>query len=136
MKTKALLSVCLVYFSLNGFCQWSTDPSVNNAIATLAGEEVMPKVAVAESGITYISWLSKEPDNYNVRLQKLDIFGNNLWAEGGLLISDHPTMTWTTDWDMTVDQEEHAILVWQDIRTGNNDVFAYRISPEHEFCLG
>jgi hypothetical protein len=116
--------------------QWNTDPSVNNAIATLPGEEAMPKVAIAESGITYVSWFSIETGNYSIRLQKFDIYGNKLWAEEGLLISDHPSMTWLTDWDMTVDLEDHAILVWQDIRTGYNDVFAYRISPDGDFVWG
>ena len=37
-------------------------------------------------------------------LQKFDVYGNELWAEGGLLISDHTQDTWLTDWDMTVDQ--------------------------------
>ncbi len=44
-------------------------------------------------------------------------------------------MTWLTDWDMTVDHENHAILTWQDIRSGgNNNVVAYRISPK-DFVL-
>ncbi len=37
---------------------------------------------------------------------------------------------------MTVDQADHAILVWNDIRTGNWDVFAYRISPDGDFIWG
>jgi hypothetical protein len=119
-----------------GFGQWNTDPMINTAIATAPGEEAIPKVAVAESGITYVSWFSNESGNYNIRLQKFDVYGNKLWAEGGLLVSDNPSMTWLTDWDMTVDQEENAILVLQDIRTGYNDVFAYRISPDGSFVWG
>jgi hypothetical protein len=116
--------------------QWSTDPMVNNAIALAPGEEAIPKVATSISGLTYIAWFSNENGNYNVRLQKMDVFGNKQWADEGLLVSDNPSMTWLTDWDMTVDQQEHAILVWQDIRTGNNDVFAYRISPDGIFVWG
>ena len=136
MKTNFILSAFLLLFSANIFGQWSTDPMVNNAIATVPGEEAIPKVATAASGITYVSWFSVESGNYNVRLQKFDVYGNELWAEGGILISDHTQETWLTDWDMTVDQADHAILVWNDIRTGNDDVFAYRISPDGAFVWG
>ncbi|MBM3437358.1 MAG: hypothetical protein FJY07_14225, partial [Bacteroidetes bacterium] len=116
--------------------QWSADPMINTVIANTTGEEVIPKIATAESGVSYVSWFSLENGNYNVRLQKLDVYGNKLWAEGGLLVSNHTSMTWLTDWDMTVDQNEHAILAFQDIRMGNNDVFVYRISPEGDFVWG
>jgi len=136
MKHLILLLFAGIGFFLVGFGQWNSDPLINTAIATAPGEEAIPKVAVAESGITYISWFSNESGNYNIRLQKFDVYGSKLWAEGGLLISDNPSMTWLTDWDMTVDQEENAIIVLQDIRTGFNDVFAYRISPDGSFVWG
>jgi hypothetical protein len=136
MKTKFFLSAFLMIFSLTLLSQWSNDPAVNNAIATVPGEEAIPKVATTASGITYVSWFSVEAGNYNVRLQKFDVYGNELWADGGILISDNAQETWLTDWDMTVDQADHAILVWNDIRTGNWDVFAYRISPEGDFIWG
>ncbi len=122
--------------SLTSFSQWSTDPSVNNAIGTVPGEEAIPKVATSITGTTYVAWFSVESGNYNVRLQKFDVYGAIQWAEGGILISDNQQNTWLTDWDMTVDQVDHAILVWPDIRTGNNDIFAYRISPDGDFVWG
>jgi len=46
-------------------------------------------------------------------------------------------MTWLTDWDMTVDHENYAILTFQDIRNaGNNNIYAYRISPDGIFMWG
>jgi len=119
----------------SSFAQWPSDPMENHAISTMAGEQAIPKVATSTNGITYMAWFSNE-GNYNVRLQKLDVFGNILWEDGGLLISDHPAMTWLTEWDMTIDYADHAILTFQDIRNGNNDVFAYRISPDGEFIWG
>ena len=135
---KNALSICLLFalLSLSSTAQWSTDPEENNAISTASGEQAIPKVATSASGTTYIAWFSYIEGSYNVRLQKLDLFGTVLWDEDGLLVSDHPSMTWLTDWDMTVDQEDCAILAFQDIRNGNNDAFAYRISPEGEFLWG
>ncbi len=133
---KSVLFAVICWLPVVLLAQWSTDPQVNNAIATASGEEAIPKIAIAESGTTYISWFSNESGNYNVRLQKLDVFGNKQWADEGLLVSDNASMTWLTDWDMTVDQDDCAILTLQDIRTGNNNIFAYRISPEGDFLWG
>ena len=71
MKTNFILSAFVLLFSANIFSQWSTDPMVNNAIATVPGEEAIPKVATAASGITYVSWFSVESGNYNVRLTEI-----------------------------------------------------------------
>lgn len=136
MKSKLLLTACIAFVIHPSFSQWSDDPMENSPIALMTGEEVIPKIATAESGISYVGWFSLTANNYNVRLQKLDVYGNFLWDENGLLISNHPTMSWLTDWDMAVDKEGHAILAFQDIRTGNNNIFAYRISPDSEFAWG
>ncbi|MEE4178277.1 MAG: T9SS type A sorting domain-containing protein [Bacteroides sp.] len=135
MKTKLLFLLC--FLSLVVMAQWSDDAAVNLQVTNLPGEEVIPKIGVGPDGYYYIGYFSLEGGNYNVRLQRYDAQGNRLWEENGLLISDHPSMTWLTDWDMTVDHENHAILSWQDIReSGDNNTVAYRISPEGEFVWG
>jgi hypothetical protein len=136
---KKLTSLFSLFFILTCFvspAQWSSDPMENTAIAEVAGDQAIPKVATSMNGITYISWFSNEGGNYNVRLQKLDVFGNKMWAEEGLLVSDNTSDSWLTEWDMTVDQEDFALLTFQDIRNGYNDAFAYRISPDGEFLWG
>ncbi len=105
-------------------------------ISLASGEQAIPLVATSENGTSYIAWFSNETGNYNVMLQKLDVFGNIQWDSAGLLVSDHEAMTWLTDWDMAIDQEDFAILTFQDVRNGNNNIYAYRISPEGEFVWG
>lgn len=117
--------------------QWSNNPEVNTQITNLTGEQILPKIALAPDGFYYVGYFSNENNNYNIRLQKLDNQGNILWQENGLIISDHPSMSWITDWDMTVDHENHAVITLQDIRnSGNNNVVAYRISPDGDFVWG
>jgi len=127
---------CLFSFSISVIAQWSNDPLQNNALSVASGEQAIPKVATSENGTSYIAWFSNESGNYNIRLQKLDVFGSFQWDSSGLLVSDHQAMTWLTDWDMTIDYEDHAILTFQDVRNSDNDVFAYRISPDGEFVWG
>ena len=119
------------------FAQWSNDPAQNNAICDLAGEQAIPKVVNGPTGNTYIGFFSNDSGNYDVRLQRLDSSGNELWDHNGILISDNPAMSWLTDWDMTVDTDNHAILTFQDIRNGgNNNIYAYRIAPDGTFVWG
>ncbi len=137
MKKTVLFTLLMAFAAMVSFSQWSDDPSENLKVVSLTGEQAVTKTVVGSDGSYYIGFFSMEGGNYNVRLQRLDSEGNRLWADEGLLISDHESMTWLTDWDMTVDHDNHAILTWQDIRSGgNNNVVAYRISPEGTFSWG
>lgn len=134
---KSLLNLLVLFLlSLTAAAQWSTSPAVNNQICGLAGEQAIPKVAICPNGDCYICYFSNEGGNYNVRLQRLDAAGNTQWTAGGILVSGHPQETWLTDWDMTADGTGHAILAFNDIRTGNTNVVAYRISPSGNFVWG
>lgn len=135
MKKNCMLFLILLVGLLNA--QWTPYPSQNNVISDLNGEQAIPKVVTGPTGDTFIGFFSNDAGNYDVRLQRLDSQGNELWDHNGILISDHTSMTWLMDWDMTVDQENNAILVFQDIRNaGNNNVYAYRISPDGTFVWG
>ncbi|TVQ16906.1 MAG: T9SS C-terminal target domain-containing protein [Bacteroidetes bacterium] len=137
MKKTLLFTLMMAFAAMVSFSQWSDDPSENVKVVSLTNEQALSKTVVGPTGDYYIGFFSQEGGNYNVRLQRLDSQGNRLWADEGLLISDHPAMSWLTDWDMTVDNDNHAILTWQDIRSGGNiNVVAYRISPEGAFMWG
>lgn len=137
MKRNLLCIISAVILSVPLYAQWSDDPMQNLQISSLDGEQTIAKTAVCPNGDYYIGYFSSEGGNYNVRLQRLDNQGNKLWGENGILVSDHLSMTWLTDWDMTADHENHAILTWQDIRSGgNNNTVAYRISPDGTFVWG
>ncbi len=136
MKTIRLLTLAILLLPVSLFAQWSTNPAVNNVICNLSGEQAIPKIATCANGDTYIGYFSVESGNYNVRLQRLDVQGNLLWTTNGILISDNPQETWLTDWDMTCDVSNHCILVFNDIRTGNTNIVAYRISPTGSFVWG
>ena len=136
MKKHLTTAIIAFLLPLMALSQWSTNPAVNNPINTMAGEQAIPKVATCPNGDTYIAFFSNESGNYNVRMQRLDAQGNELWETNGIMISDNPQMSWLTDWDMTVDNANHAILTFQDVRNVDNDVVAYRISPSGSFVWG
>ena len=126
-SVSALLLILVSLFSLSpfvSFSQWSTDPAVNNPINTLSGEQAIPKIATCPNGDTYIAFFSNESGNYNVRMQRLNAQGVPQWETDGILVSDNPQDTWLTDWDITADNANHAILVFPDIRNGGANVVA------------
>lgn len=118
--------------------QWSNDHATNIQVTNHEGEQVIPKVDYCPNGDFYVGYFSGENGNYNVRLQLYDFQGNQLWEDNGILISNHPSMSWLTDWDMKADKEGNAILAFQDIRDGSeiNNVYAYKISSSGEFLWG
>ncbi|MBC8382429.1 MAG: T9SS type A sorting domain-containing protein [Candidatus Cloacimonetes bacterium] len=138
MKKRAFLTIlfCAI-ITIALYAEWSSDPAVNTVVCNLPGEDAIPKVVAGPTGDIYIGYFANESGNYNVRLQRYDAAGNAQWAANGILISNHTAMSWLTDWDMTVDQDNYAILTFQDIRNaGNNNVYAYRISPDGSFMWG
>lgn len=128
-----LIVICLT-ISLNA--EWSNDPAMNTIVSNSDGEQAIPKIGNCPNGDVYLSWFSNENGNYNVRLQRFDENGNEMWEHNGILISNNVAMTWLTDWDMKADNEGNAIIAFQDIRTGVNDIFVYKISGEGNFIWG
>lgn len=133
---QSLISALFTMLFLGAIAQWPSDHTQNLKLTNIVEEQVIPKIARSPNGNYYVGFFSLENGNYVVRLQLLSSQGNILWQNNGILISSHPSMTWLTDWDMTADADNHAVLVWQDIRTGNNNIVAYRISPDGQFVWG
>jgi hypothetical protein len=115
--------------------EWASDPAENTPIGVTTGDQVLPKIAVASDGSSYICWFSTV-GNYNVRLQCLDYQGNALWPDNGILISDKPQDSWITDYDLAVDSLGYAIITFTDIRTGQSNPVGYRVSPDGEMMWG
>jgi len=124
----------LVAFYTNA--QFTSNPDENTQLSNLSGEQAIPKIAVCSDGSMYVSWFSNESGNYNMRLQYLDVDGNAQWEENGLLISDEPQMTWLTDYDLTVDPDNYAVITFQDIRETDNNPVGYRVSPAGTMAWG
>src|SRR5690554_2816595 len=102
------------------FSQWSSDPSQNLTICDVNGEQALAKIVSTSDGGCYISWFDTRSGNYNVYLQRLDVFGNKQFANDGLLISSNPQNTFLVDYDLNVDQNDNALLIFCDIRNGGN----------------
>lgn len=132
------LYALLLVFSLTStaIAQWSDDPSVNSLISDLSGEQVIPKIGICQDSTLCIGFFSNQTGNYNVRLQKLDSEGNQLWDQNGILVFDGPTDSWVSDWGMATDKFGHAILTFTWTSNGSWNIKGYRVSPDGELVWG
>jgi hypothetical protein len=109
--------------------QWPASAAQNLPVADFAGEQAVPKLAVARDGSSYIGWFDHAGANYDVRVQHLDANGVELWPHNGLLISGNAQNTSLVDWDLIADSQGNCVLAFTDIRAGGDlDVYAYRVS--------
>ena len=136
MKKLYVILVMVILFPLLVMSQWSNNPSINTTLIDTTGWNILPKVATCLNGDSYISWFSAIGDlNFHVLMQKYDKDGYRKWTND-LVVSAHPTMTWVSDYNLIVDDEGNAVLVNQDLRSGSNNVYAWKISPTGEFLWG
>ena len=130
-------AIILMIFTTSALAQWPANSDSNMVLCDRFGDQAVPKIAATSDGGCYICWYDHASGNYDVYMQRLNGDGEIQWAPGGMLISNHSQDTWLTDWDMTVDGDDHAIVVFNDIRAGGDwDIYAYRISPAGNFVWG
>lgn len=115
---------------------WTDNNMENTLISDVNSRQETPKISYDDSGNLYCSFFSYENNNYNMRLQYFDWVGNYLWSESGSMVSDHTSMSWLTDYDLTVDNYDNAILVFSDYRTSALKPYIYKISSNGDDVWG
>ncbi len=137
LESSFSLAVVLLATTPALHAQWSADPADNLAIADRPSEQVIPLVGSTSDGGCYIAWFDLASGNYDVYLQRLDAGGVEQWPHNGMLISNQPQNSALFGWDMIVDSNDHAVLVFSDERNGGDlDIQAYRVSPAGELVWG
>jgi hypothetical protein len=112
--------------ALIGHAEWSNDPGSPVQLGT----GIQPQIVATSDGGAYVAWLTS--GNFHIYLQRLDINGDPQWNPGGELISDAANSSWIAVFHMNlaVDEADNAIISSVDTRTGNWEVYAYKIDPD------
>jgi hypothetical protein len=108
--------------------EWNSNAAANLAIADRGSDQNQPKVRATSDGGCYISWFDGIGTGWDVRLQKLDRFGNELWSHGGILVADL-TLSSTNDYGLSVDSSDNAFLAFQDTRFGGTLITCTMVTP-------
>ncbi len=143
VNTRSATSLLILLFAgfsiapIGVHAQWSNDPTVNVVVSDLAGGTTQPKIAPTSDGGFYISWLDNAADGYDVRLQRLDVDGNELWAHNGLLIADRHDQP-VIDYGICTDTDDNAYVAFECCTFGatSEHVVLTKVMPDGSFAWG
>jgi hypothetical protein len=137
MNTKnLLLTAYMLIFSLPCFSQWVNDPSMNTLLG--GGSQLeCPMIVADPSGNSYVSFWKLVNGFYNMHLQKIDVNGYPLWGPDGIEISNQDTtQTFTTYYDLGIDRDGNTILIIEDSRKFDVEVYAYKVDADGNMLWG
>lgn len=126
---------CLLLTIVSALCAqgWSTDPSSPTAILSGPGEQVLPKVVITNAHYSFFTLFNNASGGYFPQILAFNPAGNHLLdPPTGYMLSDNPSDTWLTDYDLTHDQSDNALITWQDIRSGTNNVYVYKFARSNQ----
>jgi hypothetical protein len=136
---RILILMILIVSTISLWAQWVDNPNINTPIFVRSGDTTLPKIEVTSTGSCFISCNSAESgNNYDLRLQYLDGTGTPVWPAGGLLVSNHQTMSWITDYDMTLLADSIAVIAYSDVRIDGTNFHpnVYAVSKSGQFLWG
>ncbi|MCB9913911.1 MAG: hypothetical protein H6828_02035 [Planctomycetes bacterium] len=115
--------------------QWSSDPMANLAIGDAASDQNQAKIVATADGGCYVSWFDGIGSGWDVRLQKLDAAGNELWAHNGVLVRDRSYSS-TQDYGLDLDATGGAVLAFRDDNFGSDQVTVQRVTASGTLVWG
>ena len=137
---KFLLTVLLALSCLIINAQWSDDPAENNRITALGTSIYDFDLGVSGNGTSFITFNRPMGGNTATLLQIVDISGNMLFSEEGMMVSSESTLSWTQVNDlMFVDDDGNAIIAVSDCRNSAGEELSYtlyKVSPTGEMLWG
>jgi hypothetical protein len=117
----------LAVFTAGHAAAWSTVPSINTEVTTIAGSALLVDAIADGNGGAIVAWeddrLSAQQDIY---AQRLDEYGNRMWGNEDLPVSTASGYQWFPR--LATDGEGGAIVFWEDARSGSSVVYAQRIT--------
>ena len=139
MKARILTSIIIsILFVLMTYqlasAAWPVDPTVNVPICTDAAYQILGPVVSDGSGGMIVVWGDGRQSPRDIYAQRVDADGNVLWTMDGLGIctdagnQGHPSAA--------SDGFGGAIIVWNDVRNGNYDIYAQRVNANGNVLWG
>lgn len=113
IRSASLAAAAQLVLVAGAAAQYSSNAAANLFIADLPNDQVQPKVVAHPDGGCYISWFDNATGGYDVRLQRLDPYGIEMWPHNGILIADRAVSS-TTDYDLAIDAFRNAIVAFPD----------------------
>ena len=94
-------------------------------ICDLPSSQSWPLIVSDAMGGAILVWGDTRHGNQDSYAQRVDANGNRVWDPEGIAICTHPTLQ--DDLNAIADGKGGVIVVWEDWRNGNQDIYAQRI---------
>ncbi|MFA4851162.1 MAG: T9SS type A sorting domain-containing protein [Bacteroidales bacterium] len=131
MRTIIKLIIVIFNPACAGFnivnAQWNTNPSINTSVAIAANDQQDVRVAGDNKGGAIATWCDYRNNiaNGDIYAQRINAQGVVMWTANGVSVCtdvDHQTTPAIIE-----DSMSGAIIVWQDWRNGDRDIYAQRV---------
>ena len=106
-----------------GAVQWTAG---GVALCTFANDQLYPAIASDGAGGAIVVWWDGRSGNYDIYAQRINASGAVQWAANGVVICNAAINQ--TYANIISDGAGGAIVVWQDNRGGNNDIYTQRVN--------
>ncbi|GJM21528.1 MAG: hypothetical protein DHS20C15_14430 [Planctomycetota bacterium] len=110
--------------------QWGSDPATNSALADGASDQTQSKLQPTADGGMYLSWFDGIGTGFDVRLQRVDADGNEVFAHNGVLVEDR-SFSSTQDYGLGISANGNALLAYRaDSPLNGATVVAEAVHPD------
>ena len=96
-------------------------------VCTLAVGQYYIEIAADGEGGAYVTWNDVRGGDYDVFAQRIAASGAARWTADGVAICEVEGNQ--TDAALVLDGDGGAMVAWDDLRDGNHDIYARRVSP-------
>ncbi len=128
------LALTLCFANGHLMAAWSTDPAVNMMIADGSGAQTVPHIVPSTDGGCFVSWYDSG-SGYDVRLQRLDFEGNEVWAPNGILVGNLNYSS-VMDYALARNADNQVFLAYMSDATGSDQVVANLVLPDGSLPWG
>lgn len=138
MKKIFLLSFLLTFSLLTvhiAHAQWNGNPLNNTPVCVAANDEISPHMISDGNNGAFITWQDgRSGAGYQQYIQRINASGLAQWAANGVILCSGGTNQFHAD--ITTDGAGGAIIVFEDGRSGLNDIYAQRIDAAGNILWG
>ena len=107
--------------------QWGSDAANNLSLGDGPSDQAQPKLQSAGGGNLYLSWFDGIGSGYDVRVQRQDAAGNEIFAHNGVLVADRGFSS-TQDYGLSISAGSDALLAFRDDRPGGIQITAAKVA--------
>ena len=105
-----------------GAAVWVED---GEPVCTASGSQLNCKIIKNGYSEFIVTWQDGRGGNYDIYAQKVDTQGQMIWPENGVEVSAAYGSQGSPF--MVSDNQSGALIVWEDTRSGNKDIYAQRV---------